>query len=315
MNPSLSFHLLHLLPFVCTAACGSPTSPEQRPSGDAATPSALVQARPYKLAVPSAYDPTRSTPLVLLLHGYGIDGYVQAWYFGLVLHADLDAATAPPAGAERNGFLLAYPDGTLDSEGKRFWNGTDACCDFENSGVDDVAYLNAVIDDVEQQYNVDPKRIYVLGHSNGSFMAHRLACEGPERFAAIVALNGAQWSDPDRCTPAAPVNVLVAHGDADDVNLYDGGAVSPNGVSYPSPAQTVATWIEKNGCTGALVDGSRKDLSDALDGAETATADAAECPNGGAVSFWTIQGGAHIPNLGEAWSDEVWKYMAAHPKP
>src|SRR5437016_4268465 len=125
-------------------------------------PSALIVARPYDSNIPAAYH-GQPTPLLILLHGFGQNGFVQNAYFGLNQLS------------EDKGFLLAFPDGTRSSQGQRFWNATDACCDLDGSGVDDVAYLNAVIDDMERLYNVDKKRVYLTGHSNGGFMSHRMA--------------------------------------------------------------------------------------------------------------------------------------------
>src|SRR5205814_3467937 len=114
--------------------------------------------------VPPGYDATKPTPLLILLHGYTASGAQQEMYFKL----------GPVANAQ--GFLYAIPDGTVDGAGNRFWNATDACCNYFGSAVDDVAYLGAIMDDVGTRYNVDPKPIFVVGHSNGGFMAHRLAC-------------------------------------------------------------------------------------------------------------------------------------------
>lgn len=274
-------------------ACGDQSPPEPTPTP---TPS-LVETRPYGLAVPGAYRSSTPTPLVVLLHGYGSTGRAQAEYFGLL------------ADAEEHGYLLAYPDGLVDPRGSRFWNATDACCNFYGNPVNDVAYLGAVIDDVAARYTVDPRRVFVVGHSNGGFMAHRLACEIGGRLAAIVSLAGAVWLNPGACPAPSPVNVLQVHGDADETISYAGGP------GYPSAAQTVAIWAQKNRCSGALEAGADKDLDVQLPGLETRTETYAGCPPGGAASLWTIEGGGHVPRLGASWADEVWSYLSAHPKP
>lgn len=274
--------------------CGRETvavPPSPRP-----TP-ALFAARPYGLQVPGSYSATSASPLVLVLHGYGASGLGQAQYFGLI------------AGSEKHGYLLAYPDGTTDGRGSRFWNATDACCNFFASSVDDVAYLTAVLNDVAARYNVDARRVFVIGHSNGGFMAHRLACDIGDRLAAIVSLAGATWRDPARCPAASRVNVLQVHGDADDTILYGGT------VGYPSAEQTVRTWAQKNSCVGTLETTGRSfDLDTRLSGADTHEKAYIGCPEGGAVALWTIEGGGHIPSLDSAWSDAVWDYMSSHAK-
>jgi polyhydroxybutyrate depolymerase len=141
-------------------------------------------------------------------------------------------------------------------------------------------------------------------------------CERADRIAAILALNGAHFSDPSRCSPSEPVNVLVMHGDSDSVNPYDGGGtVAATGAPYPSPGQTVATWADKNHCTGPLVDGRSIDIALGHEKDETTTQEMAGCPPGGAVDFWTVHGGGHVLGLGNAWLDQMWAYFSAHAKP
>lgn len=282
----------------------SGTSGEQ--SGDSSSSTgddngALIDARPYELVVPTSYDENEPTPLVVLLHGYGASAELQNIYFRFTPEA------------EEHGYLLALPDGILDASSRQFWNATDACCNFGGERVDDVAYLSALLDDVEEQYNVDPNRVYFVGHSNGGFMSHRLACDVGDRIAAIVSLAGATWADASACPAKAPVNILQVHGTDDETILYEGG--SNAGIGYPSANDTVAQWAQKNGCTGALTDEGTADIESILAGEETRLQSYGECPEGGAVSLWTIDEGAHLPSFDEGWADAVWDYLEAHPKP
>ena len=195
--------------------------------------SQLVVERPYTLQVPTGYRPGVPAPLLILLHGYGVNGWTQNVYFGL---GDI---------VDQKGFLYAYPDGTSDPTGQHFWNATDACCNFFGSTVDDVAYVNAIIDDVEKKYDVDRKRIFLVGHSNGAFMSYRLACDLSPRIAAIVGLAGAIWQDAARCQPSEPVSVLAVHGTLDVVVVYNGGQIFGN--TYPGARETVSRWAGMNG--------------------------------------------------------------------
>jgi polyhydroxybutyrate depolymerase len=101
------------------------------PTRDAGNP--LIAARPYRVRAPGNYTTLGPLPLVVLLHGYGANATGQEAYFAL-----------GPQVSERR-FLLALPDGTRDARGQQFWNATDACCNFYNAAVDDVAYLRALI--------------------------------------------------------------------------------------------------------------------------------------------------------------------------
>lgn len=265
--------------------------------------------------MPTGYVSGNPTPLVILLHGYGLTGVGQESYFRFSPVADEQT------------FLYATPDGTADPGTRQFWNADDACCDFYASGVDDVAYINAMIDDISSQYTVDPKRIFVVGHSNGAFMSHRLACDLSNRIAAIATLAGAVWNDPSKCNPTSQVSVLDVHGNADVVVNYDGGAVPAGLVApgvpaetqppYPSEAQTVSTWAAKNLCAGALApNGLTLDLDTILPGAETSQSAYVRCPSGVDVELWTIAGGSHVPTLATpTWAESIYGFLKAHPKP
>ncbi len=301
------------------AACGSSDDSKAIASSDAGTDTSvigngvdagadaesLVAARPYNFKVPTGYDKTKPTPLVIMLHGYSASGVLEEAYFQL--SATSDAQT----------FLYAYPDGTKDPTNNLFWNADDACCDFYSIPVDDVAYVNAIIDDVETKYNVDTKRIFVVGHSNGAFMSHRLACDSSGRIAAIAALAGEVWADPSKCNPSSTISVLGIHGDADMTILYDGGVAAAGFPAYPPELTTMATWATKNGCTGSLTaTGTTLDLDSTLPGNETVEKAYTGCPAGIDVKLWTIQGGGHIPSLTHpTWGDSIWAFFAAHPKP
>ena len=118
---------------------------ERGRSGDGAAPDGgpdggqggRLVGRPYRMYVPSGYDPSTPAPLVLMLHGYSGSGAVtESYYFQLI------------AASQSKTFLYVFPNGTIDQMGNRFWNATDACCDFYHTGEDDVAYLGAVLEDV-----------------------------------------------------------------------------------------------------------------------------------------------------------------------
>jgi polyhydroxybutyrate depolymerase len=256
--------------------------------------------RPFRLHVPPAYDPAREAPLVVLLHGYGSYAADQESYFGLT------------GASDRRGFLYAMPDGTANAEGKRFWNATDACCDFARSGVDDSAYLARLLDRVESTYSVDTGRVYFVGHSNGGFMAYRVACEHSTRIKAIVSLAGSMTTEPAQCAPERPVDILQIHGTADDSIAYDGGRNGPN--PYPSVATTLANWRRIDGCGDApdAPAAAPLDLDAGLPGAETTvTRYSTGCRDGTRVELWTIPGGGHIPDLTDKFVPSLVDFLLA----
>ena len=264
----------------------------------------LVVARPFATVVPVGYARGTPTPLVVLLHGYTATAATQDAYFKL------------SALAQTRGFLLALPDGTVDGSGQHFWNATDACCAF-GGAVDDVAYLTAVIHDLQARFTVDPKRIFLVGHSNGAFMSHRMACDRSELIAGIVALAGDVWADTARCNPTGPVNVLQVHGTLDAVIQYGGGTALAGQPPYPAAETSVGTWGVKNNCTGTQLEpiGGDLDLATDLPFSETQREAFMGCPNGAAAELWRIRGGSHNPAFNDGCANTLYTWLAAHPKP
>lgn len=299
---------------VAVGGCGGASPADPPPTGSgaalaAAGPAAQVSTvtlegvgpvdtRPYQYKVPSRYDRSRPTPLLILLHGFGASGSLQEIYFNF------------SALAESQTFLYAYPDGKQDPALLRYWNAMEWCCDFFKSGVDDVAYIKAIIDDMSSKFNVDPKRVFIVGHSNGGFMAHRIGCELSEKVAGVVSLAGAQWNDTRRCVPKQPIAVAQIHGTLDIVISYIGS------LNYPSAHSTVNTWANRNRCTGALTySGTSLDLDTLLLGAETTVERYTGCPATGPVELWSIQGGSHLPAITSHFTSSIYEFLMAHPKP
>lgn len=292
--PHLALALLPGLLLALAPACSSPPAAEDPPRGDQGPTNALVAARPYEHQVPAGYDPKQPAPLLLLLHGYSANALVQDALFGLKRFTD------------ENNILYAFPDGTKDKRGNQFWNATDECCNRDNLPVDDVAYLTAVIDDMSARYNVDKKRIFITGHSNGGFMAYRLACDLSPRIAGIVSLAGAMWQDMSKCRPSEPVAVAQVHGTLDDA------------VPYAAARPSVEFWARQDGC-GPSPDPAQsppqQDLDRAVAGAETQIERFPGC-KGGAAELWTLSGSGHVPILQQpGWAKALWSFLSAHPKP
>ena len=237
-------------------------------------------------------------PLVILLHAYTGDGLSQERYFDL-----------QPL-AEERGFLYVHPDGVLDGSGYRGWNATDACCG--DSDADDTAYLNFIIDEVSAAYSVIATRIYLVGHSNGGFMAHRMACDHADRIAAIVSLAGATFLDRAKCAPTEPVSVLQIHGTADERIRYDGGF--RESAFYPGAETTVAIWSTFNGCSPATGLLGTMDLDAKLAGDETTREEFKDCPGDGAVELWTIREGGHGPPLSSNFAADIVEWLFSHRK-
>ena len=183
------------------------TDPAEEPKE---LPQALGGDRPAPYYLPESYDPAVPLPVLVMLHGFTANGGWTANWWGLSKAAN-DA-----------GILLIIPEGTKDLGGNPFWNATNFCCDFYGSKVDDVGYITGLIEEAMVHFPVNPERVYLMGHSNGGFMSHRIACDRSDLIGAIVNMGGATWFDPEACPNPGPVSVLQVHGSWDTTILYDG---------------------------------------------------------------------------------------------
>ena len=250
---------------------------------------------PVSVLIPTGYQPETPAPLLLLLHGYTSSG------------SETEAILQFAPEADARGMIYAFPDGTEDFLGNRFWNATDACCNFFGSVVDDVGYLLSLIVEISSQLNVDAQRVYIAGHSNGGFMAYRFACDQAETIAAVVSVAGATFLDVADCTPSRPVKTLQIHGTADGTIDYDGGFTVD---FYPGAIETTETWATYNGCDPVATVGSPLDLESTLPGAETTVMRyETGCESGASASLWTIEGGGHVPNISSTFTATVADFL------
>ncbi|MES2809316.1 MAG: prolyl oligopeptidase family serine peptidase [Bacteroidota bacterium] len=123
---------------------------------------------------------------------------------------------------------------------KRIWHdGKD------NKGIDDVKFIDELIDYAIRNYNVDPTRVYLAGISNGGFMTARLACQLDKRIAA-VAIVAATLDVKEGYDLKRPIPALYIHGTKDKIVSYDGGDLF--GREIYSHDDVVQKWVKLNGC-------------------------------------------------------------------
>jgi polyhydroxybutyrate depolymerase len=305
--------LLVALLAACSGSSGASASGSRSgsaPGSPSGAGVAIRGQRPVTVHVPPGYRKGRPAPLLVLLHGYSSNAAAVDDYFRL-----------QPVLDER-GVLYGVPNGTPDRAGDRFWNATDACCDLYDSGVDDSGYLQDVIQQAEDRYTVDGRRIFVVGHSNGGFMAYRMACDHSDTVAAIVSVAGAMYDDPRKCSAAQPVSVLQVHGSGDTVVPYQGGTI--NGVKLPSAMTTARDWATFNGCALSPTNAGRLDVatdantppgSSPLRGAETRVLTFHQnCKAGSEVQLWTVEGAGHAPAFSAEFARDLVDFLLSHPK-
>ena len=253
--------------------------------------------RPAKVYVPKAHTPKKKWPLLLLLHGFTASGGLQNFYMGISNQVN------------KQGVILVTPDGKKDKAGLQYWNATPACCDFGNSGVDDVAYLTSLIDEAVATYNADPKRVYMLGHSNGGFMAYRMACDRADKVTAIASLAGATFLKDGKCKPSQAVNVLQIHGTLDPVVGYLGGNFF--GKVFPGAEESVAKWRKLNDCDGPPSNAGKVSYDYKVFGNETSRTLWKDCKQGVEVGLWKMSFSTHVPVFTGAFQKDVVAYLLA----
>ncbi|MDE2899554.1 MAG: hypothetical protein OXN15_00795 [Chloroflexota bacterium] len=246
------------------------------------------------------------TPLIVSLHGFGGDSYLHSTY--LPLHERVNT----------DGFGLLLPNGAQGPDGSRFWNPTDVCCEGGKSGLDDVAYLTELIADARAVKGFGP--VYVIGYSNGGFMAHHMACKGLPGLGAGGCWGGSCLVPYSSCEGAPPVSVLHIHGTADDVLRFDGDVsariLTAAGVPafYVGAREIVARWSRHAGCEWPenTEPYATLDLDQYVPGAETrAFRQDSGCAEGVTVELWEGEGTGHLPGYGAGFVDALLEWLLA----
>jgi polyhydroxybutyrate depolymerase len=227
------------MPTLPSVGCGDPLA-TYTPGVSTAT--SLMHdglARTFRVYLPPSYPTMNDTPVpvVFLLHG------------GFGSGAQVENSSRLLEVADDQGFVVVSPDGVAGSQNIRTWN-AGGCCGFAaSSGVDDVGFIAAMLDQLEATLCLDRRRVYAAGMSNGAMLSDRLACDLADRIRAIGAVAGSHTADP--CTPARPVPVLHIHGTGDQNVPYAGGfGCGLAGVPFASMPDTIAGWTARDGCSG-----------------------------------------------------------------
>ena len=258
--------------------------------------------------VPPKYDAKKPTPVVLVLHGAATNGAITVAFSGMNKKAD------------EAGFIAVYPNGTGLAGLMLTWNAGN----FPKNGnakPDDVAFIGKALDDLATVVNVDPKRVYATGLSNGGMMCYRLAAELSDRIAAIAPVSGTMAVD--NYHPKRPVPVMHFHGTADKLVPFDGpGNRSP--VGFKSVDDTIKTCVKENGCPDEPKTVKLPDK--AGDGTSVTKKTYGPGKDGAEVVLFVIENGGHtwpgqqppVEFLGKstknlAANDLIWEFFEKHP--
>lgn len=219
------------------------------------------EIRSYIIHIPKDYDCNKAVPLVFNLHGNRCCSFTQMFISKFNDKAD------------EEGFIVVYPNGHFDMQyfwwsmkktgifclimGYRYFN----AWNYINANVDDVGYIEEIINEIKMKYNIDSSRIYATGISGGGLMSYRLGAELSDVFAAIApvgaSIGGRYWIDDSIDThfpiyiipePENPLPVIIFHGMKDKILPYDGIKDKGFGVCFISVNESVNFWVENNKC-------------------------------------------------------------------
>ncbi len=170
--------------------------------------------RTYMIHVPLSHDKRKSVPLLIVLHGGGGtgEGMVRLTKGGFNTLSD------------KKCFLVVYPDAV-----EQHWNDGRAGVKYrfhKIEEINDVSFISTLIDHLIKEYNVDNKRVYVTGISNGAIMTYRLGCELTEKIAAIAPVDGLMVpSVTEKAKPAGPISALIMNNTKDPLVPWEGGEI------------------------------------------------------------------------------------------
>ena len=239
--------------------------------------------RQAELRIPGHIGENETLPLVVALHGFSeYPGYVYDYFQGV-------------NSVDDNRHLLLTPYGTENPDGYYFWNGIPACCDFYNQNIDDVGYLSALISTAIANHGADQNRVMLIGHSNGGFMSHRMACGAGDILHTIVNFAGATYGDFNDCNNTGTPNIINVHGTNDGTIDYNGGDIF--GEPYASSPDGAAYWANRSGCDEISTQMGTMDLVNGDGNNETTQLQHLDCEQGNRVTLWKLDGIGHGPTF------------------
>lgn len=265
--------------------------------------------RRYLIHVPSSYRKNQPVPVILVFHGGGSNAEQIRW------------ATRMDKKSDSAGFIAVYPDGT--GRYKRFLTfnvGPGFGYAWKNK-INDVGFVEVLLDDLEKLFNIDSKRIYATGLSNGAMMSYRLASDLPDRIAAIAPVGAVlpvSWLSFKK-----PVSIIHFHGLKDEQAPFQGGngkpAFSLGKVKKFAPVMDTINWYVKN--SGCSLTPSQTYTKGQATGRVYGPG-----KNGAEVILWTIKDGGHtwpggrniLKRLGKvsydiSANDLMWDFFKRHP--
>ena len=188
--------------------------------------------RTYHLYLPE--NLTISAPLVVVMHGYTSSAE------NIMSYSKMNEV------ADREGFAVVYPQGTIDSEGNAFFN---VGYEFhQTSKIDDVSFIRELVLYLREEYQLSKKNTFATGMSNGGDMSYLLACTSSDLFSAVAPVAGVMMKEIlDNCNSKKPIPVFEIHGTSDKISLFEGDIENQEGWgAYYGLPETIQFWADKH---------------------------------------------------------------------
>ena len=262
--------------------------------------------RDYDIELPASHRCGQPIALVVVYHGGGANK--ESVRKLACPGGDLQSAACLDRTALAAGMAVVFPNGTnarggklLNRHGVRTWNAgggqNGAICVSGSActkGIDDIAYTRALLAELARRIDIDGRRVFASGFSDGAAMTQRLGCEAAETFAAIAPVSGENQFALTGCAPAERVAVLDVHGTLDKCWPYAGGegGCIQSGL-YVSVAETLAGWAARNGCDATPSSATLPPRPGVNDGTSVVRLAYANCAAGGQLEHLEVVGNGH----------------------
>ena len=228
MTVRISCVMILLMLLVSFIGCGADSKFNDTDQSGRRTIVQDTETREYILHVPASYDKNDPTPLLINFHGFG--GRAADYSRDIGDFYNLNSL------ADTRNFLVAYPQAVMREKEGVYWDpGDDGS---QNITKNDMYFVEQLISDISNEYNIDVSRVYACGYSNGGMMAYGLACSRGDLIAAAGIMSGIMLRG--TCDNNEYTSIIHFHGMAEDVLPYDGNENSQ------SVSDVVNFWLNHN---------------------------------------------------------------------
>ncbi len=251
--------------------------------------------RQYRVYKSPNYNASVPASLVITLHGLGDD---MTNFSGIGMNQIADTAN----------IIVVVPQAVSDALAGTAWNsGTGMLGYFPNSSINDVGFINTLLDTIQANYAINPNRVYACGFSMGGFMTNRLAVELNSRFTAFATVSGTFGTGLTSYNPNSPVSIAHFHGTSDGTVPFAGNA---SGIGADS---LVHFWAANNQCNPVPQHISIPDTQS--DGYTVDQYIYSGGEDNSSVEFFKVTGADHVwltPANDISYTKEIWKFFNKH---